>query len=102
MRDHAEPAANPIGRVAFLASRSLAAYAWAELPGFELASKARMLALAAKVGCVAALAELWDNRGCAGAAVRNSSSNEVCDAAASHGQLEALIWPRARLGVRDA
>jgi hypothetical protein len=35
-------------------------YAWDELPGFELADKTRIFALAATVGCVAVLAELWD------------------------------------------
>jgi transposase len=96
MRDHAEPAVAPISRVAFLRTRSLAAYAWDELPGFVLPHKARMLALAATVACVAVLAELWYKRGCAAAATGVDSAQVCCEGAASRGQLEALIWLRER------
>jgi hypothetical protein len=92
MRDHAEPADAPIFRVGFLGTRALAAYACDALPGFMLADKMRMLELAATVGCAGVLAELMDVRGCTGPDPRG----RVCDAAASHGQLEALCWLHAR------
>jgi hypothetical protein len=92
MRDHAEPADAPIRRVGFLRTRALAVYAWAALPGFVLEDTMRMLALAATAGCVDVLAELMDARGCAGP----DPSGRVCEAAASHGQLEALCWLHAR------
>ena len=92
LRDHAEAAAAPIGRVAFLRTRALAAYACDELSGFMLADRTRMLALAATVGRVDVLAELMDARGCA----IPDLLGQVCEAAASHGQLEALCWLHAR------
>ena len=54
MREHAEPAAAPVGRVAFLRARARAAYACDALPGFMLADTLQMrsLELAASVGCV--------------------------------------------------
>ena len=91
MRDHAEPAHAPIRRVGFLRTRSLAAYACDALHGCMLADKTRMLALAARAGCVGVLAELMDVRGCTGPDPRG----RVCDAAASHGQVEALCWLHA-------
>ena len=93
LRDHVEAAAAPIGRVAFLRTRALAAYAYDALPGFVLADKTQMLELAATVGCVDVLAELTDARGCAGGL---DPLGQVCRAAASHGHLEALRWLRAR------
>ena len=52
LRDHAEPAAAPFGRAAFLGTRALAAYACEALPGFVLPNKLRMLELAAAAwGC---------------------------------------------------
>ena len=92
LRDHAERASQPIRRVAFLRTRALAAYACDALPGFMLVATTRLLALAATVGCVGVLVELMDVRGCAGPDPRG----RVCDAAASHGHLEALIWLRGR------
>ena len=89
---HAEPAAAPVGRVAFLRTRALAAYACDALPGFMLANTLRMLALAASVGCVGVLAELMDARGC----VDPDPYARVCSVAASRGQLEALVWLRGR------
>jgi hypothetical protein len=91
MRDHSEPA-SPISRVTFLRTRALAAYACDELHGLMLAEKMRMLALAATVGCVTVLEELVDMRGCIGPDLLQ----QVCGAAASHGQMEALVWLRER------
>jgi hypothetical protein len=95
-RDHAEPAASRLSRASFLRSRSLTIYACDELSGFVLANKARMLALPATVGCVAALAELMDARGCGGTAAGPDPHARACCAAAAHGQLEALVWLRGR------
>ena len=92
LRDHAEPAAAPVGRVAFLRTRSLAVYACDALRGFMLADTTWMLALAATVGCVDVLAELIDVRGC----IAGLDCLHACCAAASHGQLEALCWLRER------
>jgi hypothetical protein len=92
MRDHVEPAFSRLyGRAAFLRSRALAVYACDELPGFVLADTARMLGLAATVGCVAVLAELWDKRGCA-----TLGADASCCEAAANGRLAALVWLRAR------
>jgi hypothetical protein len=66
LHDHAEPTGR-LSRVGFLRTRALAVYAYDELPGFVLADKAQMLALAAGVGCAAVLAELYNNQGVAGA-----------------------------------
>ena len=52
-----------IGRVSFMRSRALVAYAGDQLPDFNLGD-ARMLELAATTGCVPVLAELIDVRGC--------------------------------------
>jgi len=93
LRDHAAPLAASSHRVAFLRTRSLAAYACDSLPGFMLADALRMLALAASVGCVGVLAELMDARGGSG---QPDPSGRVCRAAASRGQLEALSWLHAR------
>ena len=92
MRDHAEPADAPLRRVGFLRTRALAVYAWDALPGFMLADTTQMLALAATVGCVGVLAELTDVRGC----TILDPVGRVCEAAASHGQLEALCWLHER------
>ena len=93
MRDHADPADAPVGRVAFLRTRALATYACDALHDFMLVDKPRMLALAATVGCVGVLAELMDVRGCTGSLDPDA---RVCRAAASHGRLEALCWLRER------
>jgi hypothetical protein len=93
MRGHAEPMTAPISRTAFLGTHSLVVYACDALPGFMLANKMKMLALAATVGSVAVLAELMDVRGCTGL---NDFNGRVCSAAAAHGKLEALVWLRAR------
>ena len=91
-RAHCErPVSSAISRASFLRTRSLAAYACDELAGFVLADEVGMLALAARVGCVAVLAELTDARGCGG-----GHASCVCGAAASHGQLEALVWLHGR------
>ena len=93
LRDHAEPAARAsIGRVAFLRTRALAAYACDALPGFMLVNATEMLVLAATVGCAGVLAELMDVRGCTG----HDPRGRVCYAATSHGRLEALCWLRER------
>jgi hypothetical protein len=95
MRDHSEPmtASGRISRITFLCARSLAVYACDELPGFMLTDKVKMLALAATVGSVAVLAELTEVRGC-GTGAGLDPYARVCTAAASHGQLEALVWLR--------
>ena len=93
MRDHCDRPCASISRAAFLRTRSLAVYACDELPDFVLEDKARMLLLAARVGCVAVLAELMDVRGCGAVPVQSVSA---CRAAASCGQLEALVWLRGR------
>ena len=99
LRDNCEPPASLcLSRVAFLRTRALAAYACDELAGFLLADRTRMLALAASVGCVGALAELMEARGCGAGA----DSARACCAAASHGQLEALVWLRDRGCLWDA
>jgi hypothetical protein len=59
-----------------------------------LADRTQMLALAASVGCVAALAELMDARGCAAGPADPYA--RACRAASAHGQLEALVWLRGR------
>ena len=93
-RDHCErPVSSAISRAAFLRTRSLTVYACEELPDFVLADKMRMLALASRVGCVAVLAELMDVRGCDAVPL---DSVDACRAAASRGQLEALMWLRGR------
>jgi hypothetical protein len=94
MRDHAEPVTAPgISRVTFLCARSLAIYACDELPDFMLEDKMRMLEMAATVGSVALLEELMDARRCGDG---GCDYGQVCSAAASHGQLEALVWLRGR------
>jgi len=91
-RDHRDrPVSAAIRRAGFLRTRSLAVYACDELPGFVLADKTRMLALAATVGCVAVLSELMDVRGWTG-----HFRVDACLAAGSHGQLKALVWLRGR------
>ena len=96
-RDHCDrPVSATIRRAAFLRTRALTAYAWEELPGFVLEDTPRMLALASRVGCVAVLAELMDVRGCGAADGLPVRGVDACHAAASHGQLEALVWLRGR------
>jgi hypothetical protein len=92
MRDHSEPMTAPISRASFLRTGPLVVYACDELPNFMRAKVAQMLALAATFGCVAVLDKLMYERGYAYAGSIHDHLQAACCAAASHGQLEALIW----------
>jgi hypothetical protein len=86
-RDHSSPAQKKC-RTDYLRTRALAVFACARMPGFVV-DLPTMLYLAARVGCVAVLAELVVNRQCA------LTAGE-CAAAAGKGHLDALAWLHSR------